>query len=106
MGHEKEFFLSNHISFKLVATVVGKDSSKYWLVANKNQRHLHYNNWYLTVKWSQEKQEEKAILFKVPIKNQNLQYLHISTLRASPPVHTFPNLFFWKNLIGRYLDLF
>jgi hypothetical protein len=47
MGHEKEFFLSKYISFKLVATVTGKDLSNYWLIVEGNQRHPRYNNWYL-----------------------------------------------------------
>jgi hypothetical protein len=44
MGHKIEFFLSNYISFKLVATVKGKELSNYWIIHEGNQRHPRYNN--------------------------------------------------------------
>jgi hypothetical protein len=64
LGHNKEFFLSDYISFKLVATVAGKDLSNYWLIVEGNQRHPGYNNWYLADKWCLEKKEALALNFK------------------------------------------
>jgi hypothetical protein len=45
LGHRKEFFMFYYINFKLVATVLGKDLSNYWLVVDGNQRHSRFNNW-------------------------------------------------------------
>jgi hypothetical protein len=39
LGHEKEYFASGYISFKLVGTEKGKDLSNYWLIVQENQRH-------------------------------------------------------------------
>jgi hypothetical protein len=68
-GHEKEFFTSDNISFKLVATVTGKDLFNYWLIVEGNQCHPSYNSWYLTDKWSLEKQEAQALFSKAPFSN-------------------------------------
>jgi hypothetical protein len=51
---------------------VGKNLSNYGLVVNKNQRHPRYNNWYSMAKWSQERQEENAILLIAPLSKFNI----------------------------------
>jgi hypothetical protein len=47
MGHNKEYFKEEYKNFKLVATVLNKVISNYWLISSKCQRHPRYNKWKL-----------------------------------------------------------
>jgi hypothetical protein len=67
LGHEKNYFSSGHISFKLKQTNLSKDLSNYWLVVQGTQRHPRYNNWFLTDKWTQARLNEAAVEHPAPL---------------------------------------
>jgi hypothetical protein len=66
MGHKNQYFKEEYKGFKLVAKVLNKDLSRYWLISTEGQRHPCYNNWKCVQDWNKDMIKELAIEFAAP----------------------------------------